>query len=132
MTRSLLVLSSPAKRAQAIEAIRQLPHRARVALLGPKRTASQSNKMWALLEEVAEQATHCGRKYRAGIWKALFMEELGRETLFIPDLHYEGVVPIEYSTSDLPEEEMGLLIELIYAWGAQNGVRFKEDEERAD
>ena len=127
--RSPLILTSSAARAKAIELIRCLPLNSRVTVQGPQRTIPQERKMRAMLGEVAAQAEHCGRKYRAGVWELLFLAELERETMYIPNLQFDGVVTVSYSTSDLSVEEMSLLIEIIYAYGVEHGVTFKEGRE---
>ena len=124
--RSPLIITSNAARAKAIELVRGLPLGSWVTVQGPQRTIPQERKFRAMLDEVAAQAEHCGRKYRAGVWELLFLAELERETMYLPSLHFDGVVTISYSTSDLSVEEMSLLIEIIFAWGVEHGVTFKE------
>jgi len=87
--------------------------------------------MWSLLTQVAAQKEHCGRRYTTDQWKVIFLHALGREVQFIPSLDSATFIPWGHSSSDLSKEEMSQLIEFIFSWGAQNGVRFEEREEVA-
>jgi hypothetical protein len=82
--------------------------------------------MWAMLTEVSRQVEHCGRRYDPEDWKCIFLHEIGREAKFAPSLYGDSVVPIGQSSSDLGKAEMSDLIELIYKFGAENGIKFKE------
>jgi hypothetical protein len=88
--------------------------------------------MWAMLTEVAEQATHMGQRYTPDQWKILFMYACGREVQFLPGLDGKTFLPWGQSTSDLSKEEMSDLIEFIHAWGAENGVVFHGPEDNQD
>lgn len=127
MTRALIVLRSVADRERAIKWIGSAPPGTRIEFKKERRTLPQNDKMWAMLTEVAAQKEHCGRRYTPDQWKVLFMHAAGREVQFIPSLDNKTFLPWGQSSSDLSKEEMSELIEFILAWGAQNGVMFKED-----
>lgn len=131
MGRHLLVLWNDAMRKKAHDWIDRAPKETRLLFQGPRRSLDQNSKMWALLGEVSEQATHHGRKYDSETWKAIFMSALGQETRFVPNLDGTGLIPIGHRSSNLSKEEMSALIELIYAAGAERGVIFHEPEEQA-
>lgn len=131
MSRALLVLYSDAMRARAIDWISRAPKETRVTFQGPRRTLDQNSKLWSMLGEVSEQATHHGRKYDSETWKAIFMSALGQETRFVPNLDGTGLIPIGHRSSDLSKEEMSELIELIYSAGAERGVVFHDPAEQA-
>lgn len=103
----------------------------RVEFRRNKRSLEQNSKMWSMLSEVAEQATHCGRKYTTEQWKTLFMHACGQEVQFIPALDGSTFVPWGSRSSELTKTQMGELIEFIYSWGTQNGVTFREPESAA-
>lgn len=124
MGRALLILANEAIREKAIAWIRKAPDKTRVTFQGPKRTVDQNSRLWAMLTDVAEQASHSGRKYAPDQWKVLFMHACGREVQFIPALDGSGFIPWGQSSSDLSKPEMSELQEFISAWGAQNGVVF--------
>ena len=130
MGRAYLILSQ-STRERAHHWVDQAPDGSRLEFRQPKRSLPQNAKMWAMLTEVACQKEHCGRRYTADEWKALFMHALGRETRFIPALDGQGFLPLGQSSSELSKVEMTELIEFIIAWGAQNGVVFSDETEAA-
>lgn len=131
MSRALLILRSDAIRDKAIDWVRRLPEGTRVEFKEPQRSLDQNSRMWAMLSDIATQATHAGRNWSTDQWKCLFLCALGRETQFIPALDGQGFIPYGQSSSDLSKKEMTDLIELMFAWGAENGVTFHEPEARA-
>ena len=126
MGRALLVLANDVIRERAVDWIRRLPQGTRVEFKAPRRSLPQNDRFWASLTDVATQATHCGRKYDAPTWKAIFMSAFGKEVQFVPSLDGTELVPIGQSSSDLSKFEMSELLEFIYAWGSQNGVTFND------
>lgn len=128
MSRALLVLANDTIRERARRWIASAPPGTRLTFQGPKRTLDQNARMWAMLTDVASQKEHCGRHYPADDWKVLFLHALGRETRFIPALDGHGFVPLGQSSSDLSKAEMSEMIEMMLAWGAENGVAWSEPE----
>ena len=132
MGRALLVLSSDAIRAKARDWCARAAPGSRVTFQGPQRTLPQNARMWAALTDIATQKEHCGRRYAPEDWKVIFLHALGRETRFAPALDGRGFVPLGQSSSELSVAEMGELLELIAAWGAENGVTFHEPPNPAE
>ena len=130
MTRYTFTLNGPADREKAARVLAKAPRGARVEFNAAKRSTDQNSMMWALLSEVAMQATHMGRQYTPDQWKVLFMHACGREVQFMPALDGSTFIPWGQSSSDLSKAEMGELLECIMAWGAEHGVVF-HDHERA-
>ena len=64
MSRAFLILSGDFMREKAIHWIRSAPDGTRLTFQEGKRTLPQNSRLWAMLTEVATQATHCGRKYQ--------------------------------------------------------------------
>lgn len=131
MSRALLILANSSVRERAHRWVDALPAGTRVEFKQPKRTTEQNAKMWAMLTDIATQKEHCGQRHSAETWKVIFLHALGRETQFIPALNGAGFLPIGQSSSDLSKSEMSDLIELMHAWGAEHGVAFHDDVERA-
>jgi hypothetical protein len=127
MSRAVLRIDGPTSRARAMRLMERVPTGTRVEFKGARRTLPQNDKMWAMLTEIASQKSHCGRRYTADQWKAIFMHAMGQETVFVPSLDCETFFPLGWRSSDLSKEEMGELIEFIQSWGAQNGVVFADD-----
>ena len=131
MTRAVILLASQADRDKLASWAQRLPWNTRVELKAPKRTLPQNDRFWAMLTDVAQQVEHMGQRYTPDEWKILFMHACGREVKFLPGLDGKTFVPWGQSSSDLSKEEMTELIEFIFAWGAEHGVKFNEPRSEA-
>lgn len=120
-----LILSTAAIREQAIAWIRKAPHNTVFTLKKPGRTPPQNDRMWAMLTDVSVQQMHNGVRKSPEAWKALFMHALGHEVAFEMGLNGEPF-PTGFRSSKMSKEQMSDLMEFISAWGAENGVKFKE------
>jgi len=130
MSRALLTLRTIADRDRACRWVRQAPIGSRVEFKSPRRTLPQSDKMWAMLTDIARQVDWYGQKLTADDWKDVFTASLRRAHV-VPGLD-GGFVPLGMHTSDMSKEEMSALIELIYAFGAERGVIFGDDRRGDD
>lgn len=128
MTRALITLRSAADRNLALRWIADVPAGTRVEFKAPKRSLPQNDRMWAMLTEIAMQLPWHGLKLSTDDWKLIFLDALKREVRNVPNLNGDGFVSLGRSSSDLSKEEMSDLIELIYAFGSQHGVTFKDGE----
>ena len=131
MSRALLRIDGPVTRARAMRLMERVPEGTRVEFKGGRRTLPQNDRMWAMLTDVARQQTwppgpH-GIKLLPNDWKLIFIDALKREVRTVPNLDSTGFVNLSGSSSDLSKEEMSEMIELMTAWGAQNGVVFADD-----
>jgi hypothetical protein len=133
MSRALLTLDSTAKREQAIDWIRKAKTGSRVEFKGPARSLDQNSRFWAMLTDVAVQGRIKDRRFNTEDWKTMFMtayaEERGLEIRHLPALNRAGMIPCGRSSSDLSVAEMSELMEWIAAWGAENGIKFHDQEE---
>ena len=130
MSRALVILDSPQTRAKAAGWVMKAPHGTRCEFKASKRTLPQNDRMWAMLTDIAQQLPGHGMPLKPDAWKLLFLDALKREVRAVPNLDGTGFVNIGGSSSDLSKSEMGDLMELIAAFGAQHGVVFA-DEARA-
>ena len=97
-------------------------------IVKPKtRSTAQNARMWSMLGEVSAQVVWHGRKLTPQEWKHVFSAALKRQDV-VPGLD-GGFVVLGQSTSNMTIAQMGELMELIEAFGAQNGVRFSCPEE---
>jgi NinB protein len=131
VSRALLRIDGPVTRARAARLLDKVALGTRVEFKGGRRTLPQNDKMWAMLTDVSRQQTwppgpH-GIKLIPDDWKKLFLDALKREVRTVPNLDLTGFVNLGNSSSDLSKDEMSQLIELIAAWGAQNGVVFLDE-----
>lgn len=128
MSRALLTLRTIADRDRACRWVRQAPIGSRVEFKSPRRTLPQNDRMWAMLTEIARQVDWYGQKLTADDWKDVFTASLRRAHV-VPGLD-GGFVPLGMRTSDMSKQEMGELITLIEAFGAEHGVIFGDYEGR--
>jgi len=93
-----------------------------------RRSLEQNDKMWALLTEISEQTEHCGRHFSPDQWKVLMMHACGHTVQFLPALDNSSFVPYGGRSSHMTKAQMSELIEFIYVWGLEHGVRFQTDK----
>lgn len=132
MSRATLVIANDEIRRKAAHWINIAPWNTRIEFKAPKRTLPQNARMWAMLTDVAEQVPWHGVRLTADDWKLIFLDGLKQEMRLVPNLNGNGFVNLGRSSSDLSKEEMGDLMELIAAFGAQHGVTFHEPANRAE
>lgn len=130
MTRRIVPLDSAARAKEAREIIdRAITIGGWVAeFRREKRTNEQNRKMWAMLRDISKQVEHNGIKLSDEDWKVLAMFELNRETRLSSSMYGEAVVPLGRSSSRLTKAEMSDLIELLYKFGAERGVKWSETD----
>jgi hypothetical protein len=127
MTRATLILANAAVRQRAAHWCTVAPVGTRLDFKAPKRTLPQNARFWAMLTDVAQQVPWHGLKLSADDWKIVFLDSLKREVRMVPNIDGNGFVQLGRSSSDLSKEEMGMLMELIAAFGANHGVVFQDD-----
>lgn len=89
----------------------------------PSRSLEQNARMWAMLGDVSKQVDWYGKKLTPEDWKTVFTASL-RNTRVVPTIDGDGFVPLGMSTSKMSVKEMGALLDLIDAFGAQHNVQF--------
>jgi hypothetical protein len=90
------------------------------------RSTEQNRRLWALLTEVSQQVEWYGKRLTPEDWKHVFTASL-RKLDVVPNLDGTGFVALGMSTSRMTVAEMGDLMTLIEAFGAQRGVRFADE-----
>jgi len=126
MSRATLIIASTAQRLQAIAWINKAPWNTRVEFKAPKRTLPQNDRMWAMLTDVARQVPWHGVRLTPDDWKLIFLDGLKQELRLVPNINGNGFVNLGRSSSDLSKGEMGDLMALIEAFGAEHGVTFHD------
>lgn len=89
------------------------------------RTLEQNAKLWAMLTDVSEQVNWHGQKLTPEDWKHVFSAALNQQRV-VPNIDSTGFVVLGQSTSKMTVHQMADMIELINAFGAERGVRFKD------
>jgi hypothetical protein len=128
MTRQLFVLWNDEMRRKVTSVIASAPNETRVEVKLPKRTLPQNALLWASLTDLSEQVMWHGIKLSADDWKLIMLDGLKTELRLVPNINGTGFVNLGRSSSDLTVAEMGDLIELIHAFGANHGVVFHDQE----
>lgn len=90
------------------------------------RSTEQNARMWAMLTDVSRQVEWYGKKLTPEEWKDVFSAAHKKHKV-VPGID-GGFVVVGASTSKMSIREMGELMELIEAFGAQQGVRFTAPE----
>lgn len=127
MSGQTVILRGDAQRLLAKQLIDRAPVDAVVNVREATRTLEQNAKMHAMLSDIA-RAKPQGRIYTTEVWKCLFMDECGFKPNWVPSLNGDGVVNTGYRSSRLGKSEMSDMIEQMYAFGAEHGVRWSEGE----
>lgn len=130
MGRAMLVINGAFDRRKAAEWCMKAPTGTRIEFKAAKRTLEQNSLMWVMLTKVAEQVVWYGQKLSAEDWKDVFTASL-RKARVVPGINSGSFVPLGMRTSDMSKDEMGALIDLIDAFGAEHGVSFADAEEAA-
>lgn len=126
----MIILRGQSDRQRAAAWIGKLPFGTRIEFKAAKRTLPQNDRMWAMLTDVAQQLPWHGVKLRPDDWKLIFLDALKRELRMVPNLEGTGFVNLGRSSSDLTKEEMTGMIELMFAFGTEHGVVFKDTEQK--
>jgi len=126
MARAQIVLAFNSDREKAARWCMKLPVNTRVEFKAPKRTLPQNARFWAMLTDVAQQVLWHGVRLTPDDWKLIFLDGLTAELRIVPNIAGTGFVNLGRSSSDLSKAEMGDLMELIAAFGAERGVVFHD------
>lgn len=98
-----------------------------VEFRAPRRSLDQNALMWSLLGQISKQVDWYGQKLSSEDWKDVLTASL-RRTRVVPGIDAGTFVPLGMRTSQMTKEEISELLELIYAFGAERGVKFRELE----
>ena len=101
-------------------------HRLRLSVKPETRSTAQNSRMWAMLQDVADQVTWHGRKLSKEDWKHVFSASLKKQDA-VPGID-GGFVVLGQSTSKMTVREMTDLMTLMEAFGAEHEVRFTAPE----
>lgn len=88
------------------------------------RSSTQNSKQWAMYADLENQLTWHGEKLSKEDWKILLCNEWKPQRI-IPAIS-GGFCVLNAKTSKAPKNEMIDLIEIVYAFGSANGVKWSE------
>lgn len=124
-----LSLRTDYQRARAQRMVGNAPSDCVVIIRRETRTDEQNRKLWPMLEDIRRQVEGMDAYTRDDI-KLRFLNALGVEMRFLPELDGAGMFPVGLRSSTLTKEQFSGLIEMLYEWGARHGVAWSEPEER--
>lgn len=124
-----IILHSDSQKRMAHKLVDVAPAGAVLTIREAKRTLDQNAKFHAMLSDVS-RAKPEGRRHTPEVWKALVMHACGHAVQFEMGLNGQPF-PIGFRSSRLTKAEMSDLIEWIYSYGAEHGVRWTEPEREA-
>ena len=93
-----------------------------IVICHQKRNNAQNALLWASLGEIARQVDWHGQKLAPEEWKDCFTAALKRQKV-VPGLD-GGFVVLGSSTSKMTKSELSELLELMFAFAAERGVKF--------
>lgn len=114
-------LVGPSQRAYAHRVIEQAPDGYVVKVAAETRRDAQNRKLWPMLADLQKQVPAMAG-YSADDIKLRFLNALGVEMRFLPALEGQGAFPVGLRSSTLTVQQFAALIELLYEYGARNGV----------
>ena len=123
MAQTVILRGAPQKEL-AHQFIDQVPTGTVLKFQKPGRTISQNAKLWALLSDIS-RARPEGRVHTPEVWKHLFMAACGHEIMFVEGLDGQPF-PAGFRTSQLDKAQMSELIEFIYAWVTEKGIKLND------
>lgn len=131
MSGPTVILSSAYRRQQAHRLIDSAPVNSVVEVSAPGRTLPQNARLHAMITDVARQIewpVGSGTKRTVEAWKDIFTAALRSANHgldVVPGLN-GGFVLLGMHTSRMTKTELGDLMTLIEAFGAEHGVMFNE------
>lgn len=127
MPRAVVEIKSKADRNLIATWASNVPEGTTVEFRAPRRSLDQNALMWSLLGQISKQVDWYGQKLTSEDWKDVLTASL-RRTRVVPGIDAGTFVPLGMRTSQMTKEELAELIELIYAFGAERDVKFRELE----
>jgi hypothetical protein len=116
------ILAHQTARKNAMHAVVSAPDGYVVEVKEPTRNLEQNAMLWSLLNQISKQVVWHGAKLSDEEWKDVFSASLKRQKV-VPGLD-GGFVVCGQRTSRMGKRDFSELIELAFAFGAQQGVEF--------
>ncbi len=137
--KQLFVLSHPVARRNAMEAVQNAPEGHVVRISEPRKSREQEERYHAMLGDIARQWTFMGRQWELDDVKRLLvdafaqaMREAGtplhHDGRVVPSLDGQRIVQLGIQTSKFWKAEASNFIEFLFAWGAENGIQWSNEE----
>jgi hypothetical protein len=127
-----VLLTSKAARQRAHALLDAAPEGYAVVIGEETRSQEQNRLMWPLIADIRNQVQDMAR-FTAEQIKLRFLNALDNEMQFLPELEGGGMFAVGQRSSTLTKGDFSMLLELMFQYGAQQGVRWsvKSEETRA-
>lgn len=95
------------------------------------RSLDQNSMFHALIGQIAQQAQHFGAQWDTESFKRFLIDQWAHETgrstgKVVPSLDGERLVQLGLQSRKFSKQDASEFTEWVLAWGAQNGIIFKE------
>lgn len=117
------------QRAYAKQLIDGADHGYVMKLGAETRRDAQNRKLWPMLADIQRQVPAMAG-FSADDIKLRFLNALGVEMRFLPELEGQGMFPVGLRSSTLTVQQFSALVELLYAYGAKHDVRWTDPAEK--
>ena len=110
-------------RQNAVQAVRDAQEGYAVTIAEETRSDAQNRHLWPLISDIQAQNAFMAT-FSADDVKLRFMNALGKEMRFLPELEGGGMFPVGQRSSLLTKKQFAGLLEIIFHWGAKNGIQW--------
>jgi len=131
MTPITIILSGQVRRDQAHRDLARAPAGSVVKIEPPARTLPQNDRLHAMITDVSRQVEWAGAKRNVEAWKDIFTAALRSANHgldVVPGIN-GGFVLLGMHTSRMTKAELGDLMTLVEAFGAEHGVKFNDGDQ---
>lgn len=135
MEKRKLVLLNDEIRLRAMEAVSEAPEGYSVTIAPPVKKREQEEKYHAMIGDIARQVEYAGRKWHSEDMKRLLIDEFAEEmrqagtplhhdSRVVPSFDGKRIVQLGIQSRQFYVKEASQFVEYLYAFGAQNNVRW--------
>ena len=118
-------LVSQTVRQRAIQAVLDAPEGFTVVVGPETRSQAQNRLFWPLIADIQRQNPDMAQ-FTPDQVKLRFLNALDSEMQFLPELWGGGMFAVGQRSSTLSKRDFSLLVELVFKWGAENGIRWSD------
>lgn len=93
-----------------------------------KRTLPQNARMHAMLTDISRQIVWAGRRWDVKAWKTIVVGTIHGQEI-VPNMNGDGVIVINRPTSKMDKVEVSDIIEQLFVFGAEHGVKWSDPNE---
>jgi hypothetical protein len=90
------------------------------------RSDAQNRALWGYIKQLRAALPDSLGQFSPEDCKLRFMNALGSEMRFLPELDGAGMFPVGYRSSVLTTEQFSALLEIIAAYAAKHGVELTD------